>query len=64
LPAWAWPHAQVHGRDRDQPGAVACAVPLAVKSPQSYYLVYPEKNAGKAAILKFREWILGEAQGG
>ena len=45
-------------------GQLHVPFPLAVKSPQSYYLVYPEKNAGKAAILKFREWILSEAQGG
>ncbi|EOA02782.1 LysR family transcriptional regulator [Herbaspirillum frisingense GSF30] len=45
-------------------GQLHVPFPFAVKSPQSYYLVYPEKNAGKAAILKFREWLLGEAQGG
>ncbi|MEO6354915.1 MAG: transcriptional regulator GcvA [Oxalobacteraceae bacterium] len=36
--------------------------PFAVKSPQSYYLAYPEKNAGKPAVIKFRDWILGELQ--
>jgi len=34
--------------------------PFAVKSPQSYYLAYPEKNAGKPAVIKFRDWILEE----
>ena len=37
--------------------------PFAVKSPQSYYLAYPEKNAGKPAVIKFRDWILGELRG-
>jgi DNA-binding transcriptional LysR family regulator len=36
--------------------------PLAVKSPQSYYLAYPEKNAGKPAVIKFRDWIQRESQ--
>ena len=41
-------------------GQLHVPFPFAVKSPQSYYLTYPEKNASKAAVIKFQEWILGE----
>ncbi|WP_395826022.1 LysR substrate-binding domain-containing protein [Collimonas sp.] len=41
-------------------GQLHVPFPFAVKSPQSYYLTYPEKNASKAALLKFQQWILGE----
>ncbi|NMM28792.1 MAG: transcriptional regulator GcvA [Glaciimonas sp.] len=44
-------------------GQLLVPFPIAVKSAQSYYLTYPEKNAGKPAVIKFRDWILGELQG-
>lgn len=43
-------------------GQLHVPFPLAVKSPQSYYLAYPEKNVSKPAVIKFRDWILGEIQ--
>jgi len=43
-------------------GQLHVPFPLAVKSPQSYYLTYPEKNASKPAVIKFRDWILSELQ--
>ncbi|MFC5474678.1 transcriptional regulator GcvA [Paraherbaspirillum soli] len=41
-------------------GQLHVPFPFAVKSPQSYYLTYPEKNASKPAVIKFREWLLSE----
>ncbi|PUA17127.1 transcriptional regulator GcvA [Glaciimonas sp. PCH181] len=43
-------------------GQLYIPFPLAFKSPQSYYLTYPEKNASKPAVIKFRDWILSELQ--
>lgn len=44
-------------------GQLLVPFPFTVKSPQSYYLAYPEKNAGKPAVIQFRDWILGELPG-
>lgn len=41
-------------------GQLHVPFPLTVKSPQSYYLTYPEKNASKPSVIKFRDWILAE----
>jgi len=43
-------------------GQLHVPFPFAVKSPQSYYLAYPEKNASKPAVIKFRAWLLSELQ--
>jgi LysR family glycine cleavage system transcriptional activator len=43
-------------------GQLHVPFPFAVKSPQAYYLAYPEKNASKPAVIKFRNWLLNEVQ--
>ncbi|MBB3214064.1 DNA-binding transcriptional LysR family regulator [Herbaspirillum sp. Sphag1AN] len=43
-------------------GQLHVPFPFAVKSPQAYYLAYPEKNASKPAVIKFRTWLLSELQ--